>query len=274
VTSVSVSPTDAGGPAAPRSIPRQRRELPRWVVGALGIVTMLVIWQVLASSSVLPSTVPSPTAILSQMRADGWSVYWLNIQTTVTEAVKGWLWGNAIAITLAIIFVQVPFLERGFMKFAVAAYCIPVVALGPLLAVLYGGDTPKVVLAAFAVFFATLISMLVGLKSADTTSLDLVHAYGGGSFTKLRKVRLQASLPSLFAGLRIAAPAAVLGAVIGEYIGGTSGLGVFMIAAETGLKSAETWGIALVIAGLAGIGYGLTALAERLLVPWARRTAR
>ena len=54
------------------------------------------------------------------------------------------------------------------MKFAVAAYCVPVVALGPLLAVLYGGDTPKVVLAAFAVFFATLISMLVGLKSAPT----------------------------------------------------------------------------------------------------------
>jgi ABC-type nitrate/sulfonate/bicarbonate transport system permease component len=277
VTSVSAAPR--GGSAVPppaevADIPRSRRELPRWLIGTLGIITMVVVWQILAATKVLPSTVPTPTAILSQYRTDGWSVYWLNIQTTVTEAAKGWLWGNAIAIVLAILFVQVPFLERGFMKFAVAAYCIPVVALGPLLAVLYGGDTPKVVLAAFAVFFATLISMLVGLKSADATSLDLVRAYGGGSLTTLRKVRLHACLPSLFAGLRIAWPAAVLGAVIGEYIGGTSGLGVFMIAAETGFKPPETWGIALVIAAIAGIGYGLTALAERILVPWAPRKVR
>ncbi len=269
MTSVSTAP-----PAAPGTIPRPRRELPRWVIGMLGITAMVVAWQILAATGVLPSTIPTPTAIVSQYRADGWSVYWLNIQTTVSESVKGWLWGNAIAVVLAIVFVQIPFLERGFMKFAVAAYCIPVVALGPLLAVLYGGETPKVVLAAFAVFFATLISMLVGLKSADTTSLDLIHAYGGGSFVKLRKVRLHACLPDLFAGLRIAAPAAVLGAVIGEYIGGTSGLGVFMIAAETGFKPAETWGIALAIAAIAGVGYGLTALAEYVLVPWARRSTR
>ncbi len=169
---------------------------------------------------------------------------------------------------------QLPFLERGFMKFAVAIYCVPVVALGPLLAVLYGGDTPKVVLAAFAVFFTTLISMLVGLKSADATSLDLLRAYGGGSVTQLRKVRLYACLPSLFAGLRIAWPAAVLGAVIGEYIGGTSGLGIFMLASETAYLPARTWGIAFVIAAVAGIGYGLTALAERILVPWAPRQVR
>jgi ABC-type nitrate/sulfonate/bicarbonate transport system permease component len=243
-------------------------------MGLLGIVTVLVVWQILAMTSVLPNTVPSPTDILRQYRADGWSIYWLNIKQTVSEAFRGWLWGNAIAVSLAITFVMIPFLERAFMKFAVAAYCVPVVALGPLLAVLYGGDTPKVVLAAFGVFFATLISMLVGLKSADATSLDLVRAYGGGNVTSLRKVRLYACLPDLFAGLRIAAPAAVLGAVIGEYIGGTSGLGVFMIAAETSFNPARTWGIAFVIAAVAGIGYGLTALAERLLVPWARRTVR
>ncbi len=272
MTAVSAPRPTSVPPAA--ELPRPRRALPHWAIGALGIITMVVVWQILAGTSVLPSTVPTPTAILSTMRSDGWSVYWLNIKTTVDEAFKGWLWGNAIAISLAIIFVMVPLLERGFMKFAVAAYCIPVVALGPLLAILYGGDTPKVVLAAFSVFFATLISMLVGLKSADATSLELIRAYGGGKVTTLRKVQLHACLPMLFAGLRIAWPAAVLGAVIGEYIGGTSGLGVFMIAAETGFKPAETWGIALVIAAIAGIGYGLTALAERILVPWAPRKIR
>jgi ABC-type nitrate/sulfonate/bicarbonate transport system permease component len=252
-------------------VDRPRREIPGWVIGTLGFIGVLVLWQVLALTLLSKDAVPTPTSVLSQYHKDGWSIYWTNITATLSAAFKGWLWGNTIAIVLAVVFVQVPFLERGLMKLAVAAYCLPVVAIGPVLAVLYDGDTPRVVLAALSVFFATLISMLVGLKSADATSLDLVHAYGGGSVTKLRKVRLQASLPSLFAGLRVAWPAAVLGAVIGEYIGATSGLGVFMVASETSFEVARSWGIAVVIAALAGAGYGLTALAEYLLVPWARR---
>jgi len=258
----------------PRPAPAARRQLPPWVIGTIGFVGMLVVWQIAALTVFSSSTVPTPTSIVTTWYHDGWSLYWDNIRTTLNEAAKGWVWGNAIAIVLAVLFVQVPFLERGLMKFAVAFYCLPVVAIGPVLAVLYAGETPKVTLAALSVFFATLISMLVGLKSADATSLDLVHAYGGGSITKLRKVRLQASLPMLFSGLRVAWPAAVLGAIIGEYIGATKGLGVFMVASETNLNVPRTWGIAVVIAGLSGIGYGLTVLAEYLLVPWARRSRR
>lgn len=257
-----------------RSPPAKRRQLPPWAIGAIGFLAMLVAWQILAIVVFSRDTVPTPTSILTTMHNDGWSTYWLNIKVTLNEAAKGWLWGNAVAIALAILFIQVPFLERGMMKFAVAFYCLPVVAIGPVLAVLYGGETPKVTLAALSVFFATLISMLVGLKSADATSLDLVHAYGGGSFAKLRKVRLQSSLPMLFSGLRVAWPAAVLGAIIGEYIQATEGLGVFMVSSESHLNVPRTWGIAVVIAAISGIGYGLTVLAQYLLVPWARRSRR
>ena len=120
---------------------------------------------------------------------------------------------------LAIAFVQIPLVERALLQLALASYCLPVIAIGPVLAVLFSGDTPKVILAALSVIFTTLIGTLVGLRSADRTSLDLIRAYGGGSWTQLWKVRLRASLPSMFAGLRIAAPAAMLGAIIGEYLG-------------------------------------------------------
>ena len=259
-------PTD-GTAAAPRG----RRELPGWLIGAIGFLGLILLWQLLAKTVYSGhSTIPAPTDVLSQWQKDGLSVYWANVKVTAQEAFWGWLWGNLFAITLAILLVQVPFLERSVLKLSVAAYCLPVVAIGPVLAILYKGSSPKIILAALSVFFATLISMLVGLKSADATSLDLVHAYGGGSFTQLRKVRLQASLPSLFAGLRVAAPAAVLGAIIGEYIGGEAGLGVFMIRSEQTLEVARTWGIAVTIAAMAGVGYALTALAERILVPWAK----
>ena len=93
-------------------------------------------------------------------------------------------------------------------------------------------------LAALSVFFTTLIGCSSGCVSADRTSLEVVQAYGGGSWTQLRKVRLAGRLPSMFAGLRIAAPAAMLGAIIGEYIGRQDrGLGIVMIDAQGASRS-------------------------------------
>ena len=109
-------------------------------------------------------------------------------------------------------------------------------------------------------FFTTLVGTLVGLRSADRTSLDLIHAYGGGRGRQLRKVRLRAACRACSPALRIAAPAAMLGAIIGEYLGAESGLGVAMINSQQSLAVERTWGIALVATALSGAGYGLTAL--------------
>ncbi|KUL24514.1 ABC transporter permease [Actinoplanes awajinensis] len=251
------------------------RKSPQWVFGAGGLFTLLVIWEVVGRTVFADSrAVPPPTAILGQLFADGFGFYWPNVETTLREAGMGWLWGNAIAIVLAVVMVQVPLVEKALMQLALASYCLPVIAIGPVLAVLFSDDTPKVILAALSVIFTTLVGALVGLRSADRTSLDLVRAYGGGSWTQLWRVRLRASLPSLFAGLRIAAPAAMLGAIIGEYLGAESGLGVAMINSQQSLAVERTWGIALVATALSGAAYGLTALVGRLLTPWAPRTVR
>jgi ABC-type nitrate/sulfonate/bicarbonate transport system permease component len=246
--------------------------VPPWVFGAAGLLALLVVWEVLGRTVFAGGhVVPPPTAILSQLGTDGWSFYWPNIRTTLREAGLGWLWGNAIAIVLAIVFVQLPLVEKALLKLALASYCLPVIAIGPVLAVLFSGDTSKVILAALSVIFTTLVGALVGLRSADRTSLDLIRAYGGGSWKQLRTVRLRAGLPSLFAGLRIAAPAAMLGAIIGEYLGAESGLGVAMINSQQSLAVERTWGIALVATALSGAAYALTALIGRLLSPWAPR---
>jgi ABC-type nitrate/sulfonate/bicarbonate transport system permease component len=157
------------------------------------------------------------------------------------------------------------------MQLGIASYCIPVIAIGPILQITFDGTTPKVILAAMAVFFTTLVGTLIGLRSADPTTLDVIRAYGGGRVASLRKVRIRAALPSLFAALRIAGPAAILGAIIGEYLGGESGLGIAMIASQTGFEITRTWGLALVAGLLAVAAYGLTAFAGRLLTPWAPR---
>ena len=257
-------------------VTRQPREHPRWLGGAIGIVGLLVIWQLLAATiwNEPNPSVPSPTAILGQMSDDGLDFYWRNLRVTASAAFWGWLWGNLLAIVMALVFVQIPIIEKALLKVAVAVYCLPIIAIGPILQIRYEGSTPKIILAALSVYFTTLIGAIVGLRSADKTSLDVVRAYGGGSVTQLRRVRLRASLPSLFAALRIAAPAAVLGALIGEYLGADSGLGVAMINSQQALEIERTWAIALVATALAGVAYGITALVGRLCTPWAPRNAR
>jgi ABC-type nitrate/sulfonate/bicarbonate transport system permease component len=251
---------------------RVRRGLPPWLGGLIGIVGILVVWQIAGLTVFHKSgTVPPPTRILSQMRADGWSFYWNNARVTMHEALIGYLWGNGLAIVLALSFLVVPWVERPLMKLGVASYCLPVIAIGPILQIIFNGQNPKIILAALSVFFTTLVGTLVGLRSADPIALDVVHAYGGGSVQKLRKVRIRSALPSLFVALRIAAPAAVLGAIIGEYVGGESGLGIAMIASQSGLRVATTWGIALVATLIASVAYGVTAMVGRLLTPWAPR---
>jgi ABC-type nitrate/sulfonate/bicarbonate transport system permease component len=246
----------------------------RRLIGAASVIAAVVLWQVLTATLASGDVEwPTPWSIVTLIHSDGWSFYWPNAQTTMWEAIKGFFWGNLVAIALAMLILLVPIIEKPMVGLSIISYCLPIVAIGPVLAVSFNGEQPKAILAGMAVFFTTLIGMLVGLRSADETSLDVIRAFGGGRYQMLVKVRLKASLPSLFAALRIAAPAAVLGAIIGEYLGGDNGLGVAMINSEQSLNIAGTWGIALVTTALAGIGYAVVAVVGRLVTPWARSGA-
>lgn len=237
--------------------------------GALGIALVLGIWELLARTVLASSlVVPTPFAVAHQMWDDR-SFYVPHVETTLHEAGLGFLWGNTIAIAIGIVFVVAPTVEQGLIRLAIAVYCMPLLAIGPILQIVLSGDWPKVVLSALSVFFTTLIATTLGLRSADRASLELVRVYGGGSWKALRLVRIRAALPALLAGLRIAAPAALLGAIIGELLGGTQGLGVAMVQSQSSFEVTRTWGIALVTAGLAGLGYAIVSLAGRLLTPWA-----
>ncbi len=250
-------------------------ERPRWVGGLIGIVGLLVIWEILAVVT-FPKThiIPTPQAVLVTMFHDpGYSV-WQNALTTAGEAALGWLWGNLIALFLAGLFLLAPILERPLLKLALASYCMPIVAIGPILYVVLSGSSPRIAIAAIAVVFTTLTGALVGLRSADPISLDMVRAYGGGRWVQLTKVRFKAALPATFAGLSIAAPAAVLGAIVGEYLGGETGLGTTMVLAEQAFDIRRVWAIAMVATLVAGVGYLLTTAVGRLVTPWAPRAAR
>jgi ABC-type nitrate/sulfonate/bicarbonate transport system permease component len=237
-----------------------------------GVLGVLLLWELLAIT-ITAHVIPTPDATIRQLHEDGWAFYGPNIRSTGWEALRGFFWGDLMAIALAVVVILAPPLERIVTQIGVISYCLPVVAVGPILTVLLNGDAPMVAMAALLVFFTTLIGVLAGLRAADRTSLDLVLAYGGGRWMQLLKVRLIAALPSSFAALKIAAPSAVLGAIIGEFLGQVdSGLGPAMVIAQQQLQTDRTWGIALVSGALAASGYGVVALVARFAIPWERAT--
>lgn len=235
-----------------------------WTV--IGLLTTLVLWQLLALGP-LSSWLPTPTAILSTLK-DDWDLYPPNISATLSIAFKGWLFGNIAATALGAAAVAFPRFETVAARIAIASYTIPVIAIGPILKVTFSGSRPYAALAGIAVFFTTYIGTVLGLRSADRNALDLIRALGGSTSTALRKVRLRAALPAYFAGLRISAPAAVLGAMVGEWFGADKGLGQFMVAGMSIANDERTWGIAIVATALASLGYGLISLAAKLLTRW------
>lgn len=250
--------------ALPRVIAGERGR--RSLAAIAGIAIVLIVWIACAAIFASQRVIPTPWAVVSGIWSDR-DVYPTNIGVTVKEAAIGFLWGNLAAIALAVLFVQIPIIERLLLQLAIASYCVPLVAVAPILVVVLSNDQPKEALAAFSVFFTTLIATVLGLRSAQPATLDVIRAAGGQSWAQLRYVRFRAALPSLLGGLRVAAPAAVLGAIIGEYLGANQGLGVALVQAQSSFEVSRTWGIALVISALAGLGYGVVSLISWLLTP-------
>jgi ABC-type nitrate/sulfonate/bicarbonate transport system permease component len=241
-----------------------------WLPSALLIVGLLVLWEVAARTFLASSTVfPRLTDVVADVGGNV-DIYRRHIATTVREAWTGWLVGNLVAVGLGVAAVAIPRAEKAVLQLAVAVTSLPIIALGPIFQVTLSGDAPKSALAGLAVFFTTLVGTIVGLRAADRSSLDVIRALGGSGVTTLRKVRVRAALPDFFAALRISAPAAVLGAIIGEFLGGNdNGLGLALVSAQASAQTAKVWAVALVATAVAGAGYALIALVGRMCTPWS-----
>jgi ABC-type nitrate/sulfonate/bicarbonate transport system permease component len=250
----------------------RERERPRWLGGAIGIAVLLLLWEVLALTLLASKHVlPTPTSVVATIFNDPGYATLPALGTTAGEAALGFLWGNLIAIVLALSFVVFPILEKALLKIVLATYCMPLIAIGPVLQIVLNGSAPKITLAAMSVLFTTLIGTLSGLRAADPSALDLVRAYGGGRFHQLARVRLRAALPAMFAGLSIAGPAALLGAIIGEYLGAQQGIGLGILNSEETLNDQRVYALAVIVTLVAGLAYVAISYVGRLLTPWAPR---
>ncbi len=231
-----------------------------------GTLVFLALWQFLgAATSWGVAMFPAPARILAQAFADR-ELYWLHGIATVETSAIGFLIGVTIAVVAALLFCLSPGLELAFRGINIALFAMPAIVIGPLLVLFLKGDWPQTVLAALMVYFPAMSATLLGLRTVDPRIADLVSAYGGGEAKLMRHVRIRGALPDLLAGFRVAAPLAVLGAVLGEFGSGTRwGFGAFLLSALPQGNPARLWGIGLASSAIALGGYALFLIPARRL---------
>jgi len=221
----------------------------------VGILAALLAWELAARVLEGSYLLAGPVAVAQWLAANAGLVA-RALLVTLEAAALGFLIGNLVGVVLALVCLLLPRIERLLALLALIVFCLPLVASGPILRVLWGpGTGPQVTLAALAVYYTTFLPLMVGLRAAPASWFDLVRSYGRGRWTELREVRAPASLPYLIAGLQIAAPAALLGAIVGEFTGAERGLGVLAIQAMRALEVTATWGIATIAAAVSLLAY-------------------
>ncbi|MEM8731876.1 MAG: ABC transporter permease subunit [Pseudomonadota bacterium] len=218
---------------------------------ALGPLLILLAWELATLNADQAFVVASPSAIL-RFLIENAGLMGRALAATLQNALAGFLIGNLAALLLAGLAITLPRSEALVRGLALLVFCLPLVATGPILRVIFGpGPWPEITLAALAVYYTTLIPVLVGLRAVPATWLDVVQSYGRGRISALFHVRAPACLPYLVAGLQIAAPAAILGAMVGEFTGAERGLGVLTIRSMRAFDIEMTWALATLATAVA-----------------------
>lgn len=236
----------------------------RLALGFVGIVLLAVVWEVLGRAGALGVSWPPFSEVVAQGFEDR-DLMWRSLVATVTAAVKGFVVGTSVSFLLALSGLLVPPLRPGIGRLATIVNSVPWLALGPFLVIVVSPDLTPVVIAGMAVFFASFISISSGFQSASEAHNDVFTVFGASRFSRLRRLQLPSALPALIDGAKLGAPAALLGAIFGEWYGASSGLGLVIITSMQLIMPERLWAAAGLAAVMAMAAYGLlNALEVRL----------
>lgn len=228
---------------------------------------LLMLWEVAGRMDwVAGGALPGISEIMIRFWADR-ADYPRHIWATVQASGAGFVIGNAIAVLAGLLFVRWPVTGRMARGLNIAVFAVPPIAIAPILALTLDGMTPRIVLAALGVYFVTMQATVTGLLQYDSRAADLVRAYGGGNSAIMRFVQLRGAIPAILSGFRVAAPNAVLGAILAEFGGGGRwGLGAYLLGSLGRAEPARLWGIGLTATAIAGLSYAIFAvLSARML---------
>ena len=248
-----------------------------WLTTPLLLIALVLLWQAYVGASRISAFIlPPPAAVwaawLDLLRSPrGWA----DTGTTVYETLVGFAWGLVFGVGLGVLIGRLRWLETTLNPFIVGIQVVPKVAFVPLFVVWFGfGMTSKVIVAAVLAFFPILTNTVLGVKSIDAGHRDVMTSLNASRLAIFRRLELPSALPYILTGMEVGIALAIIGAIVGEYLGGNSGLGYLLIAK---MNAFETDGLFAVMIHMTILGFAFylaVGLLRRLLIPWHQSAGR
>jgi ABC-type nitrate/sulfonate/bicarbonate transport system permease component len=241
----------------------------RWWPPLVSVAAIVLVWEAYVRLADLdPVTLPAPSRVLGALW-DFRETAVGHLVPTLVEALVGCALSVALAVAAAIGLDRWEPVRRAIEPLLVTSQTIPVVAIAPLFVIWFGfGLLPKVLIVVLVTFFPVTIALLDGFGRVDPEAMDLLRSMGATTRQMFEKVRWPSALPSLFTGLRISVVYAVIGAVFGEYVGATNGLGIWMQLSQNSFRTDLVFAAILLTAIVSLVLYALVGMVERVVVPW------
>ena len=248
-----------------------RLSIKKWLAPTIAVVALLAAWEAVCVTGLVPAyLLPSPTQVVVALVEDA-PLIWEHTQTTLVEALAGLALGCVLGFALAVLMDRFETLYLAFQPIITVSQTIPTIAIAPLLVLWFGyGLLPKVVLIVLITFFPVAVSLVSGFRSVDPDQIDLMRTMHASEWQIFRYVKLPAAAEPFFAGLKISATYAIVGAVIAEWLGGFSGLGVYMTRVRKSFSYDKMFASILVISALSLVLLWLVGALERACLPWKR----
>ena len=249
----------------------QRVERRAWMVPVLTIATLLLVWQLACSLGLVPTfLLPSPIAVVQALVKDALLIA-QHSATTLLEATLGLAIGVAVGFAIAVLMDRFEVVYLALEPLMTISQTIPTIAIAPLLVLWFGyGLAPKVILIVLTTFFPVTVSLVSGFRSVDPDVLDLMRTMRASRWQLFWYAKLPAAADQFFSGLKISATYAIVGAIIAEWLGGFSGLGVYMTRVRKSFSYDRMFASIIVISALSLGLMRLVDLIEYLALPWKR----
>lgn len=238
------------------------------------IIILLSIWEaVVIAGGIEKYIMPAPTDVIKVLVSD-FKIMIPHILATLYEGFVGFLIAVGLSIILAIIMDMVPLIKKSLYPVLVISQTIPTIALAPLFIIWFGfGALPKIIVVVIVCFFPIVISIVDGLEGVDKDLINHFKLMGASKLNIFIHLKLPFGMINFFSGMRIAATYSIMGAVIGEWLGGDKGLGVYMTRARSAYALDKMFASIVIIVVISMAIFILVSIMEKIFTPWNNKKA-
>jgi NitT/TauT family transport system permease protein len=243
--------------------------MPNWIYPTATVVVLIVVWHfAVILFKIPPYLIPAPEIVAKHFVAN-WQILFYNGAITTYETVGGFVLSILVGVPLAMAIVWSKAVDQALMPLLVLSQTFPKVAIAPLLLIWFGLNITTWMFVSFLVaFFPVVIACVAGMRAVETETMELIRSMRATPMQVFFKIRLPAALPHFFAGLKVAIAFAVVGAVVGEWVGADKGLGHMLIWANANLDTPMVFSVLIALMAIGVVLYYLVVWAERLAIPW------